>query len=407
MTMKKTALLFLIGFLTIAISSCGKKEEAEKPKKIPTIKGIGVEVIKTSTMEDFYEAVGTVRSKITSVLSSRVTGNVLLLHVREGDPVKAGQLLLEIDDRNLHTQLRKSQAGLREAQDMVDEIERNIQAAEAYKTAAEAEQNLSLSTYNRYKALLDKKSVSQQEFDQVEARYRSRTADLERANAQIKSYLARREQALAKIEQARAEVSHAEISISYARIQSPISGVVAVKQTEVGVLATPGAPLLTVEDNAHYRLEAVVEESMIGKIRLGDLVGVVIEALGPMEWGGKVIEISPASDPGSRSLIVKIDLVSKERKGRSQAFLRSGLFGKARFLSGERTLVAIPAKAILPRGQLQGVYVVDSANIARLRLIQVGKSYGERVEVLSGLRDGERILVGGLEKVQDGCRIEW
>jgi multidrug efflux pump subunit AcrA (membrane-fusion protein) len=69
-------------------------------------------------------------------------------------------------------------------------------------------------------------------------------------------------------------------------------------------------------------------------------------------------------------------------------------------------LVTIPVKAILLRGQLQGVYVVDSTNIARLRLIQVGKSYGDRVEVLSGLRDGERILVEGLEKVQDGCRIE-
>ena len=404
--MKKTVSLLLMGVLAIAVSACGKKEEAKPPEKILAVKGVREETLKPSTRADYYEAVGTVRSRLTSVLSSRVMGNVLALHVQEGDSVKAGQLLIEIDDRPLQSQVRKAQAALREVQDRRDEAERNIQAAESSKAAAEAEQNLSLTTYHRYKALLEKKSVSQQEFDQVEARYRARTADLERTRAQIQSHLARREQALAKIEQAKAEIHQAELSVSYARIQSPISGVVAAKQTEVGALATPGAPLLTIEDNAHYRLEAAVEETMIGKIRLGESVGLSIEALGPLEWGGKVVEISPISDPGSRSLIVKIDLVLRETKSHRQTLLRSGLFGKARFLSGERAILTIPVKAILPRGQLQGVYVVDAANIARLRLIQTGKSYGDRVEVLSGLREGERILVEGLERVQDGSRIE-
>jgi len=405
--MKKPVLYFLIGFLTIAPSSCGKKEEAAKPEKIPTVKGVRGEVLKTSTMEDFYEAVGTVRSKVSSVLSSKITGNIMALHVREGDRVKAGQLLIEIDDRDGNAQLRKAQAGVREVLDMVDEVDRNIQAAEAAEKAVEAEQILSLSTYNRYKSLLEKKSVSRQEFDQAEARYRARSAELERTKAQIKSLLARREQVLAKIEQAEAEVTTAQIFLGYARIQAPMKGVVAAKQTEVGVLAVPGAPLLTIEDDSHYRLEAAVEESLIRKIRLGDSVGVLIDAFGPKEWSGKVAEISPTSDPVSRSVIVKIDLLPKGKKDGPQPFLRSGLFGKARFSSGERTLIAIPAKAIVQRGQLQGVYVVDSTNIARLRLIQAGKSYGERVEVLAGLRDGEKILVEGLEKVQDGCRVEW
>ena len=406
--MKKLALFFLIGFLTIAPSSCGKKEDAAKPEKIPTVKGVVGEVLKASTVEDFYEAVGTVRSKVASVLSSKITGNIVALHVREGDRVKAGQLLIEIDDRDGNAQLRKAQSGLREAQDMVEEVDRNIQAAESAEKAVEADQVLSLSTYNRYKSLLEKKSVSQQEFEQVEARYRSRSAELERAKAQITSLFARREQVLSKIEQAKAEVTTAQIFVGYARIQSPIKGVVAAKQTEVGVLAIPGAPLLTIEDDAHYRLEAVVEESMIRKTRLGDSVGVLIDAFGPMEWNGKVVEISPVSDPASRSGIVKISLVPRDRKRRpTPPSLRSGLFGKARFSSGQRTLIAIPAKAMVQRGQLQGVYVVDSTNIARLRLIQAGKSYGERVEVLAGLRDGEQILVEGLEKVQDGCRVEW
>ncbi len=405
--MKKTARMLLSGLLAITILSCGKKEEGAKPETIPIVKGVRGEVLKATTVGDFYEAIGTVRSKFTSVLSSRVTGNILALHVREGDSVKAGQLLLEIDNRQLQTQLEKARAGLLEVQDMEEEIERNIQSAESAKTAAEAEQILARATYNRYRALLEKKSVSQQEFEQMEARFRARTAEWEKAQAQIKSFLARREQVRAKMEQAKAEISTAQIYLSYARIQSPINGIVAVKQTEVGALATPGVPLLTIEDNSHYRLEVAVEEARIGKIRLGDSVRVRIDAFGSTEWKGTVAEISPASDPGSRSVMVKIDLTPIGKKKSTPPFLRSGLFGTAWFLSGERTLVAIPAKAILPRGQLQGVYVVDAANIAHLRLIQVGRSYGERVEVLSGLREGEQILVEGLEKVQDGCRIEW
>lgn len=405
--MKKTVILLLIGFLAVPLSSCGKREEAAKIEKIPTVKGVRGEVLKASTVEDFYEAVGTVRSKVSSVLSSKITGNIVALHVREGDRVKVGQLLIEIDDRDGNAQLRKAQSGLREAQDRVEEVDRTIQAAESAEKAVEADQVLSLSTYNRYKSLLEKKSVSQQEFEQVEARYRSRSAELERAKAQIRSLLARREQVLSKIEQAKEEVTTAQIFVGYARIQSPIIGVVAAKQAEVGALATPGSPLLTIEDDSHYRLEAVVEESMIRKTRVGDSVGVRIDASEPREWKGRVVEISPVSDPASRSVIAKISLVSSDPKTVTQPSLRSGLFGRARFSSGQRTLIAIPAKAMVQRGQLQGVYVVDSTNIARLRLIQVGKSYGERVEVLAGLRDGEQILVEGQEKVQDGCRIEW
>jgi multidrug efflux pump subunit AcrA (membrane-fusion protein) len=370
------------------------------------VKGIGVEVARTSTVQHFYEAAGTVRSKITSVLSSRVTGNILIFHVREGDPVKAGQVLLEIDDRNLHTQLEKAQAGLHEAQDLVEEIERNIQSAKSAKTALEAEQILSLATYKRYKTLLEKKSVSQQEFDQVEARYRARMAGVERANAQIKSLFSRKEQGQAKIEQAKAEVSTAQIFIGYARIQSPIDGIVVGKHADVGALAIPGTPLLTIEDSSHYRLEAAVEESMVGRIRIKDSVSVRIDAYGSMEWNGSVSEISPASDPGSRSVMVKIDLTPKDIKTSPRPFLRSGFFGKVRFPSGERTLIALPAKAVFFRGQLQGVYIVDSTNVARWRLIQAGKTYGDRVEILSGIRDGERVVVEGLEKVQDGYRIE-
>lgn len=402
---KKIVLVCIVAFLA-GSSSCGQKEEAV-PKKIPTITGVKVETIKASSVEDFHEAVATVRSKTTSSLSSKIVGYISKVHVREGDRVKPGQVLIEIDNREAATQLRKAQAGLREAEEMLHETERTARAYESAKTAAEAEQSLAASTFNRYQNLLERKSVSQQEFDEAQAKYRGKTAEVERTQEMVRSIESKRQQVIARIDQAKADISHAQIFADYGRVLSPLQGIVTHKQAEVGALASPGAPLLTLEDDSRYRLEATVKESLIGKIGLGDPVRVSIDALGEQEWTGRIVEIQPSADPASRSSIVKIDLPENlSKKGQARG-LRSGLYGKARFLLGKRETITIPQKAIFERGQLLQVFVVDSSQIARLRLIKTGKTYGDLVEVLSGIREGERIIVERIERVNDGTRVEY
>jgi membrane fusion protein, multidrug efflux system len=401
---KKIVLICMVAFLA-GFPSCGKREE-KAPEKVAAVTGVKVEIVKTFPQEDFYDATATVRSKTTSVLSSRIMGYIVAIHVREGDRVRAGQLLVEIDNRDAAAQLNKAQAGLREALEMLQETERMIQANGSAKTAVEAEQSLAASTFNRYQALLERKSVSQQEFDEVQARYRAKTAEVERAKEMLMSVQAKKEQVLARIDQAKAEISQAQISVDYGRILSPLQGVVTQKQAEVGVLAAPGAPLLTLEDEVRYRLEATVEESKLGKIRLGDSVRVIIDALGDQEMRGRVGEVQPTADPASRSSVVKIDLPESMIKKAPGRILRSGLYGKARFAVGKKEIITIPHKAIFQRGQLVQVFVVDSSQMARLRLIKTGKIYGERIEVLSGLGQGEKIIVEGVERVNDGNRVE-
>ena len=198
--------------------------------------------------------------------------------------------------------------------------------------------------------------------------------------------------------QAKADVAVAEVQVGYARVISPINGVVITKHAEVGSLAAPGTPLLTIEDS-NYRLEAAVEESQLRNIRLGASAIVTIDALGAEEMSGRVVEIVPVADPASRSYTVKIDIPGK-------SLLRSGLFGKARFVSGDRQILAIPNKAIVQRGQLSYVYVVDASGIARMRLITLGKQSGDRVEVLSGLSNGERIVSDGASLNREGVKVQ-
>lgn len=393
----KFAILLGIGLLAISVTSCGTDQKVAAEKH-HVITGARVEQVLMSPVEDYYEATGTVGSKTATVLSSKITGTVISLHAHEGDKVGAGEVLIEIDNRSANAQLQKAEAALQQAREYLAEIEQAINAAKSAQASAEANQRLADSTYARYQSLAGKKSVSLQEFDEAKAKQEMAEAEARQAADALKMMTAKKQQALAGIDLAKAEVGNEQVFASYARIIAPISGIVVAKHTEVGSMATPGTPLLTIEDNLRYRLEVAVEESQLGKIGRGERARVRIDALGAGDLEGGVSEITPVADPMSRSYMVKIDLPARQS-------LRSGLYGVARFPSGQRQAILIPQKAVAQRGQLTSVFVVDDAGVARLRLIKTGKSYGESVEALSGLSDGERIVVDGLANVKDEGQV--
>lgn len=396
MAVKKLGFLFVGGFLLVV--GCSRKEEAPKAEESrPVVAEVRAETVKLQPLPEVVEAVGTVRSRRQSVLSSRIVASIVAVHGREGDRVKAGQVVVELDDRDIKAQLQRAEAGLREARDALKEVERAIQAQEKAIEAAKAQEALALATFTRYQRLLERRSVAPQEFDEVAAKHQAALAEVLRAEEIKASLLAKREQLLARIEQAKAEVENAQVVVGYAKIPAPIHGIVVAKAVEVGNLAAPGLPLLTIEEE-RYRLEAAVQESEIGEIRRGWPADVALEALG-QTLRGSVVEIVPAADPLSRTFTVKIDLPPTPG-------LRSGLYGKARFTVGQQKALVIPRKAIVERGQLEGVFVLDQEHTAHLRLVKTGKGYGDLVEILSGLRPGEQIVVEGIEKVSDGSRVE-
>ena len=190
--------------------------------------------------------------------------------------------------------------------------------------------------------------------------------------------------------------------MSHTRILSPVDGIVTSKPADIGLMASPGSHLMTVEDGSLYRLEALVEESRVGRIRLGDPVSVSIDALGQESMAGRVSEIVPALDPASRSTIVRIDLPNP---GSSPA-LRTGLFGQVQYRMGTWLALTVPAQSVLERGQLTFVYVLDPSKTARMRLIQTGRRYGERIEVLSGLSQGDQVILEPLSAIKDGAAVE-
>jgi RND family efflux transporter MFP subunit len=358
-----TLLFILVSVASGGLSSCSN-ERCSQAAAPETVSNVSVIVAQKSTVPDWLEAVGTVRASQTSQVSSQVMGNIVDIRVHEGDRVQDRQVLAAVDDA--------------QSRSATDQAMAAATASEKELSVADSDLALAGATLKRYQQLYEKKSVSPQEFDEIKARYQSAEA--------------RRDMARAGQAQANAALSQTQTSLGYTRIRAPFAGVVTGKRVDVGMLASPGMPIFTIEDTRSYRLEVTVDESDIRFVRIGQAAPVTINALGNVPLSGKVVQIVPAADPASRSFLVKVELPVDAR-------LRSGLFGRAHFARGERRTLLIPRTSVVERGQLQGVYVLDANQIVELRYVTLGKSAGEQIEVLSGLQDGEKLIAvpGGRE----------
>ncbi|MBI3473801.1 MAG: efflux RND transporter periplasmic adaptor subunit [Candidatus Solibacter usitatus] len=374
----KPALLLIAAALAL---SCGKPDHPPAPASEAALPVRTTRVVSVEAMGS-YEASGTVRARTTTVLSSKAMGYVREVKVQAGDRVRAGDLLVMLDARDLETGQAQAEAALREARSALPEAAAGI-------AAAQAGLELSQATLRRIEDLLDKKSVSRQEFDEAQARRRVAAAQHEMA-------VAKRSQVESRIRQAEEAVKNAAILRGYAEIRAPFAGLLTERRVEPGSLAAPGTPLLTIEQPS-YRLEASVEESRLASIRGGQAVKVVLDALA-QTFTGQVSEIVPAIDAASRSFVVKIDLPAAPA-------LRSGIFGRARFPSAPRQALWIPAGALAEQGQVESVFVVEDG-AARTRLVTTGGRAEGRIEILSGLGPSDRVISPRPAGLRDGRKVK-
>jgi RND family efflux transporter MFP subunit len=364
--MRKVGLLFL--FVVIAAFGCKDKIKPGAEKVVrPAISGVRVEAVELSSVEDYYDTSGTVRAKTVSAVASRVMGTVTAIMVREGDRVSAGQALLAIDDSDLAMKLKGAQDGYLEAQKALEAAAENRRLADI--------------TYQRYGKLYNEKALSGQEFDEIKTRRRMADIEYERVKASV----------------AKAEAGLKEVKVyrGFTRVTSPVAGVVTEKKIELGSMAVPGVPLMTVEDNSSYRVDIAADERLAGRIRPGMEAEIFLESLNRHEKGA-VTEVVPSVDPASRSFLVKISL-----KGEG---LKNGYYARVSLPVGKKAALLVPKGAIVERGQLTGLYAVGKDSVITYRLVRTGRAYGDKVEILTGLTPGENVIVEGVEKAIDGAQ---
>jgi RND family efflux transporter MFP subunit len=371
--------LALLPFLT----GCGSEPTLKAVSTPVTRMRVETVAVAETAWPSTYETTGTVRARTTATISSKLMGYAREVRAQIGDHVREGQPLVVLDARDLETAVARSQAGR-------EEVKGAIPEAESAVALARSQLDLAQVTFHRMQDLLGKRSITTQEYDEASARLKAAQAALDMARA-------RRTQLDAKMAQMEQEVRAAGIQRGYSEIMAPFSGTIITKSVEPGTLAVPGAPLFTIERDGAYRLEASVEESQLSLARLGTTVSVTIDGI-DRTFMARVAEVVPSVDAATRTGTVKIDLPSLPE-------LRSGLFGRALFDTGGRKVLTAPSAGVVEQGQLQSVFIAEN-NFAHMRLVTIGTKMKDRVEVLSGLNQGDRVIVPIPASLADGALIE-
>ena len=332
-----------------------------------------------------YRATGTVRGRNTAIITSKINGYVRSVPVRAGSTVTAGQTLVVLDADALEADVRRARAGLQQAIEGRDE-------ADSARGAATAEARLAGVNLERARNLYGQRALTRQELDETATRH-------EHAAAASEAATARRNRAQAGIAQARAELAAAQAALADARILAPFAGRVIERHVDPGSLATPGQPLVIVDQRGPLRVDASVEESQAAHVHVGDAAEVSIEEL-PRPLAGRVSEVVPAIDPASRAFVVKVDLPPD-----AAGELRPGMFARVDFRTGTTRALRVPRSAVVPAGALDRVFVLEEGR-ARLRLVTVGEANAGQVDVLSGLDAGDVVIDAPPADLRDAQRVE-
>ncbi len=344
------ALLLSLACLTI---SCKPQHEAtfalessQPPVAVQTV------ILQSKQVAVFEEVVGTVRPHMEARVSAKVTGRILRMSAVPGMKVKKGAVLAEIE---------------------VEEMKASLERAQAAKENADSD-------LQRYSKLLSAGAATQAEFDAVQSRQRM----------------------------AIATVKETEVMIGHASVQVPFDGTITQKYMDIGDLASPQRPLFSVEDSELLRLEIHVAETLANQVELGQKFRVVVDGA-VADLIGKVAEISPSADTGSRTFLVKLNLQKNEA-------LRAGQFGRAFLPRSKRKALKIPVTALIQRGQMDYVFVVSNDS-AHLRIVRTNdekahssadsgsKSEDKLREILAGLEDGETVVLSPPPELRDGQRV--
>jgi RND family efflux transporter MFP subunit len=368
--MKRGAIVWLFVGITLLLSSCSSEQKVNANTQA-VVHNLNVIIVTTSVVPDVLAAVGTVRAFQTSQLASQATGTITQVRVREGERIRRGETLALTDQAAPTAALDRALA--------------TEAAAGNELAAAQSDLTLAESTLGRYRSLFEKQIISRQQFDEIGARRQSA--------------LAHRDLAQAAQVQAKAAVSEARTVLDFTRVIAPFDGIVTERKVDPGAMASPGLPILAVEDVSRYRLEASVNEHDLRYVRLGDRVPVSVDVLGDAQFMGRIAQIVPTADAASRTFVVKIELPAND------AF-RSGLYGHAQLSRGQKPSLLVPQSAVVQRGQLLAAYVLDQDQIANLRYVALGRRTGSQVEILAGMQNGERVVAQPGDLDLAGKRIE-
>ena len=357
--MKKIFIPIIAIAISTLISCNGEKKEAVAESPAIAVKVSGAPENNNSP---FVSASGKIEAENSADLSTRMMGYVTKIHVIVGQRVNAGQTLVSINNSDLLAKKAQVDASI-------------MQATAGYNNAKK--------DYDRFSNLFKQQSASQKELDDMTARYEMAKAGLEGAKQMRNEVLAQ---------------------FNYSNITAPFSGVVTNTFVKEGDMANPGMPLVSVEGASKLQVTAMVSENDINAIKKGMLAKVLVKSSNK-NLTGKVSELSTSATNTGGQYLVKIDL------DKTDSSILSGMFVNVQFpienkvSTTSNNMVLVPENALVKQGQLTGLYTIGNENVAILRWLRIGKTFGNQIEVLSGLTANEQYIVSAKGKLYNGAKV--
>ena len=356
MLSKKIFLVITALIVSVFITSCGSDENADDREAVK----VNVKKVETREVSDLFEFSGNIEGVQRVNLSTKLMGTIVSFPYEAGAKIKKGDVLVKINSSDI---LAKKQ-----------QVMANISQAET------ALQNMEIN-YNRVKSLYEKKSATKKEMEDMQMAF-----DMAKAQANA----------------AREMKKEIEDLLSYANIKAPFDGYIVNKFFQEGDIAAPGHPIAIVENFNGFKVKASVSAGDINRFERGDIVKVKLDGLNGKMLDGKVVEISPGAHPASRQFAIQvlIDAADQDLDG-----VKSGMYAKIILEDSDRNMITVDKENLITRGQLKGVYTVSSNSEAMLRWLRLGKDINGKMEVLSGLSDGDMIILDK-DIVTEGQKVE-
>lgn len=331
-------ILTLVLLTTFGIGGC-KNDSVDQHKTVENLPEMKVTVakVKKEVAANQVEIVGTIQAVEQAQIAAKISGNIIQIPVDLGSRVQKGDLLIKIKAGEISAKLQMASAQL-------EQEKRNLA---------------------REKSLLKKNAATPETVKSFEDQVRI------------------------------AEAAHREAltMLEYTKIVAPFTGIITRKLAYVGDMATPGKPLLNIEEENNLQVLTDIPEAMIQQVKKGDILAIFVPSV-DLRIEGEVAEVSPTADPSSRTAPIKLKIKNNRK-------LRSGQFARVTLALSPAKTLTVPASAITAYGQMERVFVEVNGR-AKLRLVRSGAIIQNRVEILSGLKENETIIISGNQDIVDG-----
>jgi len=382
-------------FFPLAVMGCSRQDPAviagpETPVRVEAIQ------VKADNITRTVDLVGTLEGEREVTVSSEVSGRVLAFHADLGDHVTKGQVLVELDSRELVLAVERQRAALQqvlaslgltaETDPMPDPAQTSV-VRRAAADLADARIN-----FERVQALLAKGVAARQVYDVAEARLKASEANHTSALEGVNNLVA-------QVENLRAQLAIARKKVADAVIRAPFDGAVRTRMVEVGQYIKEQGPVMSITAMNPLKLRASIPEQWFPYVSIGARVALVVEAYNET-FQGRVARLARAVDPQTRTFVIEAEVNNPGER------LRPGLFARANLTTSRMdAVVRVPASAVISYYGVQKVYTVENSRIVE-QVIKLGDRFGDFIEVVEGLKPGAWIATTGLTKIQQGSRVE-